>query len=54
MLVINRKNILHASDSNPEPTASEPSCPRPTAVIFEWKELTILVWKKSKTTLLNE
>ena len=33
MLEINRKNFWQGSDSNPEPTASEPCCPKPTAVI---------------------
>ena len=36
MLGINRKNIRHGSDLNPEPTASEPGCPKPTAVIYFW------------------
>ena len=26
----------------------------PLSFIFDWKELAILVWKKRKTTLLNE
>ena len=30
----NRKNIWHDRDSNPGPTASEPCCPNPTAVIY--------------------
>ena len=30
----NRKNICHDRDSNPGPTASEPCCPNPTAVIY--------------------
>ena len=30
----NRKNNWHDRDSNPKPTASEPCCPNPTAVIF--------------------
>ena len=34
MLGINRKNIWHDSDSNPEPTAAEPCCPNSTAAIF--------------------
>ena len=29
----NRKNIWHDRDSNPGPTASEPCCPNPIAVI---------------------
>ena len=36
MLGINRKNIWHDSDSNPETTAWEPCCPKPTAVIYFW------------------
>ena len=36
MLKINRKNIWHDSDSNPEPTAWEPCCPAPTTVIYFW------------------
>ena len=36
MLGINSKDIWHGSDSNPEPTAWEPSCPKPTAVIYFW------------------
>ena len=36
MLEINRKNIWHGSDSNPEPIAWEPCCPKPTAVIYFW------------------
>ena len=36
ILGINRKNIWQGSDSNPEPTAWEPCCPKPTAVICFW------------------
>ena len=56
MLGINRENFRQASDSNPEPTAWKPCCPKPTGVIYFWKkkELAILVWKKIKTTPLNE
>ena len=36
MLRINCKNIWHDSDSNLEPTAWEPCCPKPTAVIYFW------------------
>ena len=32
-LGINRKDIWHNRDSNPEPTAWEPCCPNPTAAI---------------------
>ena len=32
----NRKNIWHDSDSNQGPTASEPCCPNPPAVIYFW------------------
>ena len=34
MLGINRKRIWQVSDSNPEPSALEPCCPKPTAVIY--------------------
>ena len=34
MLGINRKNIWHDRDSNPEPTAREPCCLNRTAVIY--------------------
>ena len=43
-----RKNIWHEKDSNPEPTTWEICCPNLTAVIFEQKELAILVWNKKK------
>ena len=36
MLGINRKHFWQGSDSNPEPTAWEPCCPTPTAVIYFW------------------
>ena len=36
MLGMNRKNICHGSDTNPEPTAGEPCCPKPPAVIYFW------------------
>ena len=36
MLGINRENFWQGSDSNPEPTAGELCCPKPTAVIFFW------------------
>ena len=34
VMIRNRKNIWHDRDSNPGPTASEPCCPNPTAVIY--------------------
>ena len=34
VMIRNRKNIWHDRDSNPRPTASEPYCPNPTAVIY--------------------
>ena len=33
ILGIIRKNFCQVSDSNPEPTACEPCCPKPTAII---------------------
>ena len=36
MLGINRKNIWHDRDSNPEPTAWETCCPKLTAVKYFW------------------
>ena len=36
MLGISRKKFWQGSDSNPEPTAWEPCCPKPTAVIYFW------------------
>ena len=36
MLGMNRKNFWQGSDSDPEPTAWEPCCPTPTAVIYFW------------------
>ena len=36
MLGIYRKNFWQGSDSNPEPTAWEPCCPKTTAVIHFW------------------
>ena len=36
MLGINRKNFWQGNDTNPEPTAWEPCCPKPTAVICFW------------------
>ena len=38
MLGINHEDIWHDRDSNPEPTAWEPCCHNPTAVIF-WIEI---------------
>ena len=38
MLGINHKNFWQGSDSNREPTAWEPCCPKPTAVIYFWKK----------------
>ena len=55
MFGINRKNIWHDRDSNPEPTACEPCCPNPTAFIYFWKKrVGNFGLKKKKTTLLNE
>ena len=34
MLGINRKKFWQGSDSNPEPDAWEPCCPKPSAVIY--------------------
>ena len=36
MLRINRKNIWHARDSNPKPTAWERCGPNPTALLYFW------------------
>ena len=36
MLMVNRKNIWNARDSNPKPTAWERCCPNPPAVIYFW------------------
>ena len=36
MLVMNRKKFWQWIDSNPEPTAWEPRCPKPTPVICFW------------------
>ena len=56
MLGINRKYFLQGSDSNPEPTAWEPCCPTPTAVIYFWIKRVgnFGQIKKRTTTLLNE
>ena len=35
-LGINHEKIWHDRDSNPEPTAWDPCCPNPTAVIYFW------------------
>ena len=36
MLGINREKFWQGSDSNSEPTASEPCCAKTTAVIYFW------------------
>ena len=56
MLGINRKNFWQGSDSNPEPTAWEPFCPKPTVVIYLWIKRVgnFGLKKKRKTTPLNE
>ena len=54
MLAINHKNYWQGRDSNPEPTAWEPCCPKPAAVNYFWiKSWQFWSDKKRKTTLLN-
>ena len=50
----NRKNIWHARDSNPGPTASEPCCPNPTAIIYFWiKRVSNFGLKKKRPYWMN-
>ena len=54
MLRINRKNLWHDRDSNPEPTAWERCCPNHTAVIYFWIKRVGSFGQIEKMTLLND